>query len=313
MCSFAGKTAVIAGGARGIGEKVAEDIVARGGNVVIGDMNTDLGEALSSRLGTTKAKFSKLDVSRSLDCERAVETAQSAFGGLDFLVNCAIAMSAKPLIELSEAEWRKPLDVGLTGTFLMSQAFAARLVREKKPGAIVNISSIGGQHPYGGAGPYSAIKAGITLLTEQMALEWAQHGIRVNAVAPGTIETPLTTYLNDPDTRESRRALESGRLGLLGRPCGSGQSGGHPQGECDAGQGAGSTVGYARRVLRNWTTVSSRFAQNFLSVVPKRFSRDPRKYALSSSWICANTSIRMSCAMAGNSAPSFVSSFHGRS
>jgi NAD(P)-dependent dehydrogenase (short-subunit alcohol dehydrogenase family) len=216
MSSFAGKTAVIAGGARGIGEKVAEDIVARGGNVVIGDMNTDLGEALSSRLGTTKAKFSKLDVSRSLDCERAVETAQSAFGGLDFLVNCAIAMSAKPLIELSEAEWRKPLDVGLTGTFLMSQAFAARLVREKKPGAIVNISSIGGQHPYGGAGPYSAIKAGITLLTEQMALEWAQHGIRVNAVAPGTIETPLTTYLNDPDTRESRR--EAVPLGRIGQP-----------------------------------------------------------------------------------------------
>jgi NAD(P)-dependent dehydrogenase (short-subunit alcohol dehydrogenase family) len=201
MTSFAGKTAVIAGGARGIGEKVAEDIVARRGNVVIGDMNTDLGEALSSRLGTTEAKFSKLDVSRSLDCERAVEAAQSAFGGLDFLVNCAIAMSAKPLIKLSEAEWRKTLDVGLTGTFLMSQAFAARLVREKKPGAIVNISSIGGQHPYGGAGAYSAIKAGITLLTEQMALEWAKHGIRVNAVAPGTIETPLTTYLNDPDIR----------------------------------------------------------------------------------------------------------------
>jgi NAD(P)-dependent dehydrogenase (short-subunit alcohol dehydrogenase family) len=113
MSSFAGKTAVVAGGASGIGEKVAEDIVARRGNVVIGDMNTDLGEALSSRLGATLAKFIKLDVSRSLDCERAVETARSAFGGVDFLVNCAIAMSAKPLIELSEAEWRKTLDVGL--------------------------------------------------------------------------------------------------------------------------------------------------------------------------------------------------------
>lgn len=215
MRSFAGKIAVVAGGASGIGERVAEDIVARGGNVVIGDMNTDLGEALSSRLGATLAKFIKLDVSRSLECERAVEAGRSAFGGVDFLVNCAIAMRAKPLIELSEAEWRKTLDVGLTGTFLMSQAFAARLVGEKKPGAIVNISSIGGQHPYGGVGSYSATKAGITLLTEQMALEWAQYGIRVNAVAPGTIETPLTTYLNDPGVRKSRReAVPLGRIGL---------------------------------------------------------------------------------------------------
>ena len=213
MSSFAGTTTIITGGARGIGERVAEDIVAQGGNVVIGDVNRDLGERLASRLGV-QAKFIELDVSRSSDCERAVETAQAAFGRLDFLVNSAISMNAAPLIELSEAGCRKTLDVGLTGTFLMSQVFARRLVRENKPGAIVNISSIGGQHPYGGAGSYSAVKAGITLLTEQMALEWAQSGIRVNAVAPGTIETPLTAYLKDPDVRESRReAVPLGRIG----------------------------------------------------------------------------------------------------
>jgi NAD(P)-dependent dehydrogenase (short-subunit alcohol dehydrogenase family) len=216
MSSFVGKTALIAGGARGIGEKVAEDIVAQGGNAVIGDMNSDLGEALSKRLGATKAKFIKLDVTRGSDCESALEMAHSAFDEIDFLVNCAIAMDAKPLLELSEAAWRKTLEVGLTGTFLMSRAFAARLVSEKKHGAIVNISSIGGQHPYGGAGSYSAVKAGITLLTEQMALEWAQYGIRVNAVAPGTIQTPLTPYLDDPDIRESRR--EAVPLGRIGQP-----------------------------------------------------------------------------------------------
>ena len=123
-------------------------------------------------------------------------------------------MSPKPLIELSEAGWRKTLDVGLTGTFLMSQVFAVHLAQEKRPGAIVNISSIGGQHPYGGAGPYSTVKGGIILLTEQMAIEWAQYGIRVNAVAPGTIETPLTVYLKDPEIRESRRdAVPLGRIG----------------------------------------------------------------------------------------------------
>ena len=119
MSSFTGKTAIVTGGASGIGEQVAEDIVAQGGNVVIGDVNSDLGKKLSSRLGTTKAEFIELDISRSSDCIQAGEAAQSAFGGLDFLVNCAIAMNAKPLIELSEAGWRKTLDVGLTGTFLM--------------------------------------------------------------------------------------------------------------------------------------------------------------------------------------------------
>ena len=214
MSSFAGKTAIVAGGASGIGERVAEDIVAAGGKVVVGDANAELGEALASRLGAANARFVKLDTNHGADCKKAVETAQLAFGGVDFLVYCAIAMSAAPLIELSEAGWRKTVDVGLTGTFLMAQAFAAHLVREKRPGAIVSISSIGGQHPYGDAGAYSAVKAGTTLLTEQMAIEWARHGIRVNAIAPGTIETPLTTYLKDPEVRESRRqAVPLGRIG----------------------------------------------------------------------------------------------------
>jgi len=216
MSSFVGKTAIVTGGASGIGERVAEDIVAQGGNVVIGDVNGDLGKKLSSRLGEAKTTFIELDVSRASDCRQAVEAAESAFGGIDFLVNGAIKIDANPLIELSEADWRRTLDVGLTGTFLMSQAFAGYLVRENRTGVIVNISSIGGQHPYGGAGAYSTVKASTTLLTEQMALEWAQYGIRVNAVAPGTIETPLTAYLQDPNIRESRRQAVS--LGRIGQP-----------------------------------------------------------------------------------------------
>ncbi|BCF95040.1 hypothetical protein PPGU16_81070 (plasmid) [Paraburkholderia largidicola] len=149
MSSFSGKTVLVSGGASGIGERVAEEIVARGGNVVIGDVNSDLGAALNSRLGKNSA-FVELNVSNNRDCVRAVESAQSQFGGLDFLVNCAIAMNAKPLIDLPEEGWRKTVDVGLTGTFLMCRAFAAHLLRRGTLGAIVNVSSIGGQHPYGG-------------------------------------------------------------------------------------------------------------------------------------------------------------------
>src|SRR5260370_13154304 len=97
MSSFVGKTAIVTGGASGIGERVAEDIVAQGGNVVIGDVNGDLGKKLSSRLGEAKTTFIELDVSRASDCRQAVDAAESAFGGMGFLVNGAISIAEKPL------------------------------------------------------------------------------------------------------------------------------------------------------------------------------------------------------------------------
>ena len=124
-------------------------------------------------------------------------------------------MAPGPLINLGGDDFRSLLEVGLTGTFLASQAFALRLIAEGRPGSIVNLSSIGGRFPYSGAGAYSTVKGGTVLLSQQMALEWADAGIRVNVVAPGHIQTPLTAYLQDPDVKRARsEATPLGRVGL---------------------------------------------------------------------------------------------------
>lgn len=204
MFEFHGKVCVVAGGARGIGEKVAEFYVEQGGRVVIGDTRRDEGVAVVERLGHDSAAFHPLDVSDSRSCSDLVAAAVERFGGVDHLVNCAIVQRPGSLVELSEESWQQVLDVGLTGTFLMCQAFGRWMLQNDRPGAVVNITSMAAEQPYAGAGPYSTVKAGVAMLSYQLGLEWASRGIRVNACAPGHIETPLTAYLKDPQIKQAR-------------------------------------------------------------------------------------------------------------
>jgi NAD(P)-dependent dehydrogenase (short-subunit alcohol dehydrogenase family) len=211
---FTDRVVIVAGGARGIGARTARDLVAAGAQVVIGDNNEALGAALAADLGTESATFVPLDVVDPASCAASVAEAVRRFGHVDYLVNCAIALEAGALLDLPIEKWSKTIDVGLTGTFLMSRTFAQWLIAAGRQGAIVNLSSIAGFHPYGDAGAYSTVKAAILHLSELMGLEWAPNGIRVNAVAPGTIETPLTAYLQDSDVRASRTAaVPLGRIG----------------------------------------------------------------------------------------------------
>ena len=216
MQRFKGKVAIVAGGARGLGERVAEEFVKEGGRVIIGDINLELGKDLADRLGPAKALFVKLDVTDPLQCRNAVEEAKRAFGSLDYLVNSAISINGAALLDLSLDKWQKTIDVGLTGTFLMAQAFARHLVETGIPGAMVNLSSVAAFNPYGGAGAYSTVKAAIVHASELMAIEWAPYRIRVNVIAPGTVETPLTAYLKDPEIRRQRS--ETIPLGRVGQP-----------------------------------------------------------------------------------------------
>ena len=216
MSRFEGKVAIIAGGARGLGGKVAEDFVKEGGRVVIGDINKDLGAELASKLGKEKAFFVELDVTNEEQCAHIVEMAWRTFGGLDCLMNSAISINGGGLVDLPLKMWQRTVDVGLTGTFLMGRAFARRLIAEQRAGAAVNMTSVAAFNAYGGSGAYSTVKASIIHLTELMAIEWAPHKIRVNAVAPGTVETPLTAYLKDPEVRRVRS--ETIPLGRVGQP-----------------------------------------------------------------------------------------------
>ena len=209
------KIAIVAGGARGIGAATAERLVDSGSRVLVCDVNEELGAELADRLGE-RAAFLPTDVRDPAQCRRAVDEAWGRFGGLDWLVSCAIVMDPAPLAELAPESWRRVLDVGLTGSFLISQAFGQRLIAEGRPGAIVHLSSNAGLEPYGGSGAYSTVKAGILMLSDQLGLEWAPHGIRVNAVCPGHVQTPLTAYLQDPEIKRGREEVTP--LGRVGQP-----------------------------------------------------------------------------------------------
>lgn len=167
-------------------------------------------------VGQRQGCFCRYRRNRPAQCANVVDVAWKEFGSLDYLVNSAIAINGGELIDLPLDKWRATIDIGLTGTFLMGQSFARRMVSARRKGAVVNLSSVSAFHPYGGSGAYSTVKAAIIHLTELMAVEWAPHGIRVNAVAPGTVETPLTAYLKDPEVRRQRS--EGIPLARVGRP-----------------------------------------------------------------------------------------------
>lgn len=214
MLDFTGTTTLIAGGARGIGAETARLLVRQGGSVLIGDIREELGRELATELGEERTAFLPLDVRSADSCRAAVEEAETRWGNLRYLVYCPIKMNPGGLLEISEEAWQETLDVGLTGAFRICQAFGRRIIAQGRRGAIVTLTSIAAVQPYAGAGPYSTAKAGLAMLTYQLGLEWVRRGIRVNALAPGHIATPLTAYLQDPEIRRARsEATPAGRVG----------------------------------------------------------------------------------------------------
>ena len=203
MARFNDKVVIVTGGASGIGAMTAERIVDEGGRVLIADTNEALGRQLTARLGAN-GRFVKVDVTDPADCKMAVDVAVLEFGRLYGLVNSAIRMAPGPMKDLSLANWNTVINVGLTGTFLMSQAVGRWLIDNDRKGSIVNLSSNGGLSPYSMSGAYSTTKAAVIMLAEHMGLEWAPKGVRVNVVCPAHTETPLTAYLQDPEIRRGR-------------------------------------------------------------------------------------------------------------
>ncbi len=216
MARFDGKICLIAGGGRGIGGKTAEFFAAQGGKVVIGDVNAELGQELAGKIGADKAVFQPLDVTDPESCKAAVARSVDEFGGLDYLVNCAIKMAPGALKDLPLADWQLVVDIGLTGTFLMCQAAGNWMLDNGRAGAMVNLSSNAGVQPYGMSGAYSSVKAGIIMLSRHFAIEWAGKEIRVNVVCPGHTETPLTAYLQDPEIKKARSEVTP--VGRVGQP-----------------------------------------------------------------------------------------------
>jgi NAD(P)-dependent dehydrogenase (short-subunit alcohol dehydrogenase family) len=191
--SFAGRAGLITGAGSGIGRATARILAERGGAVVAADVNRAGAEETVALIRSAggRAEAIGCDVTRAEDIDAAIGVARRAFGRLDVVVNCAGILRVASLEDTSEKEWEEVLAVNLTGAFLLTRA-ALRALREQGGGAIVHIASRAAIRAKEGHGAYSASKAGILQLTQMAAVEGARHGIRVNCVCPGFIDTPMT-------------------------------------------------------------------------------------------------------------------------
>lgn len=186
--NFAGKVAIVTGGGSGIGLAIARAFIAGGAKVLIAGRRREALEQAARMIGGEVA-FEAADVAREADAERIVAAAVDRFGAADILVNNAAHFAVQPLLEAGEADALRFFGANLFGPLYASRAFARRLIESGRTGAIVNISSIAGARPAPGLALYSATKAALNSLTRTMAVEWAPRGVRVNAVAPGHVET----------------------------------------------------------------------------------------------------------------------------
>lgn len=198
MNRLKGKVALISGGARGMGESHARNFVAEGGQVVIGDVLDDLGEALAADLGSS-ALYVHLDVTSTDDWGRAVQKAVEVFGQLNVLINNAGILTYAPIASISDEQWDRLIAINLTGAFKGIRAAAATLSR-CAPSSIINISSTAGLMGSAAGSAYVSSKFGLRGLTKASAVELGLLGVRVNSVHPGNIATPMTAGLTMPFT-----------------------------------------------------------------------------------------------------------------
>jgi len=211
MVNLKGKVAIITGARRGMGKSHALTLARAGAKVVVADISQDECQKVVEEIKKEggEAWAVKCDVSKKTEIDEMVKKTVEKFGRLDILVNNAGICQFKPFLELTEEEWDRTLDINLKGYFLCAQAAAKEMVKQKS-GVIVNIASVAmGQVGVGfpTLAHYSASKGGIVAMTETIALELAPLNIRVNAVAPGAIDTPMVSSTNqDPKVQEATLA-----------------------------------------------------------------------------------------------------------
>jgi 3-oxoacyl-[acyl-carrier protein] reductase len=212
---LAGRVLVVTGGASGIGRRTAELFAEEGAKVVIGDRNEQLLEEVRTSIGPARCATAVIDVTHEPDLERLVGLATDTFGQVDVAVNSAGIGTLGPIHDHPAESWQAVLDVCLTGVFFAVKHQARAMLHTGKGGVIINLASIYGRQPGEGMVAYCCAKAGVEMLTRVAALELGPNGIRVNAIAPGFVETPMTA----PTQAKSRAAyLDSIPLGRVGQP-----------------------------------------------------------------------------------------------
>jgi len=211
------KVSIVTGAARGIGEAIALTFAKEGSHVAVLDLIADQAGQVAERIQSMgrKSMAIGMDISKSQDVHRAVQQALDAFGRIDILVNNAAICQATPIEKITEEEWDRLFAVNMKGVFLCSKAVMP-VMKHQKSGRIINFGSIAGK--VGGvlAGAhYSATKAGVMCFTKSLARELAPHGVNVNAIAPGVIETAMTEMLSQGDWDKYNKIIPLGRVGTV--------------------------------------------------------------------------------------------------
>lgn len=208
------KVAIVTGSGQGIGKGVALTLAREGANVVVSDITDKVHDVVKEveKIGSQGLSV-KADVSNIKEVEEMVRKSLEKFGRIDILVNNAGIYPFKSLVEMEEKDWDKVLDVNLKGTFNCTKAVLPSMIKQKN-GVIINISSIAGSVVgYQSLVHYSASKAGIVGFTRSAALELAQYKIRMNAIAPGPIETPGIKVLGEETLKQTIQTVPLKRMG----------------------------------------------------------------------------------------------------
>ena len=205
------KVAVVTGAAGGIGRAIATKFIAAGAQVTILDINADAVVQAARDIGAIGIQC---DVTQEVDVARTVEMVARNMGDVDVLVNNAAFLSPGNLDQVDIAEWQRMLDVNLTGYLRCSQAFGRGMLARGK-GAIVHVGSISGNHQQAFSNAYSASKAGVSMLSRQLAFEWGPQGVRSNVVAPGLVRTALSEafYADDKIKAAREKVVPLRRIG----------------------------------------------------------------------------------------------------
>jgi NAD(P)-dependent dehydrogenase (short-subunit alcohol dehydrogenase family) len=214
-----GRVALVTGGSRGLGRVMAESLASAGATVVLSARDAAMAENVAGEVAEAtgaRVKGVGADVTRGDDVNAIVAAALDAFGRLDILVNNAGINIRGPIERLSEADWDQVIDTNLKGPWLCCRA-VGEIMRRQKWGRVVNVSSMLGEITLPGRTPYASSKAGLTLLTKTLALEWAADGVNVNALCPGPFATEINTpLLKDPAA--AKAMMDKVPLGRWGDP-----------------------------------------------------------------------------------------------